>query len=161
MQEIVFHEFEPVYDKNSTILILGSIPSLKSREEGFYYGHPKNRFWQKITKVYDDEIPKSIEEKKAFLYRHHIALWDVIASCKIHKSSDSSIKNVIANDINIILNNSKVTKIFTLGKTATSLYQKYCYPKTKVESIYLPSTSPANCKIKDEELLSQFMITRV
>ncbi len=156
----VYHELEPIYHKEDTILILGSFPSIKSRNEGFYYSHPKNRFWKILAQVYNEPIPKTIPEKQSFLNKHHIALWDVVASCIINNSMDASIKNVKSNDINMILKKTKITKIFTLGQTATTLYKKYCYPKTKRESIYLPSTSPANCKIKDEELQEIFAIIK-
>lgn len=156
MQNLVYHEFPLEYHKNDTILILGSIPSPKSREEQFYYAHPQNRFWRILATVFNEDTPISINDKKDFLKRHHIALWDVIASCEIEKASDTSIKNVTPNDINIILNTCPIQKIFTVGKVATKLYKKYCYPKTKVESIYLPSTSPANCAMKEDILIEHF-----
>lgn len=156
MPNKIYHTIPPIFDKESKILILGSLPSFKSREEKFYYAHPKNRFWKILAITFDKEIPKTIEDKKNLLRKHHVALWDVISSCEIKGSSDSSIKNVIPNDLNIILKKCKIAKIFTLGKTATNLYKKYCYPKTNIESIYLPSTSPANCAIKDDKLIKEF-----
>lgn len=156
----VYHEFEPIYHENDTILILGSIPSPKSRENKFYYGHPKNRFWKTLAKVFEEAEPTTIDDKKLFLAKYNIALWDVISSCNINKASDNSIKNVKVNDINLILKKCPIQKVFTLGKMATNLYQKYCFPKTKRESIYLPSTSPANCAISDNELLEKFMIIK-
>ena len=140
----VKHEFAPIYNQDSQILILGSIPSIKSREQHFYYGHPQNKFWKVLEELY--QIPKlhTIEEKKQFLLKNKIALWDVIQSCEIEGSSDLTIKNVIPNDISSLLQKTNIKKIYTTGKKAYQLYQKYCYPNTKIEAIYLPSTSPAN-----------------
>lgn len=149
------HELEPFYDQNSEILILGSMPSVKSRELGFYYAHPKNKFWKILSDMYNEKELKTIEEKKKFLIKHQIALFDVIKTCDIKGSSDSSIKNIKVNDINKIIKNSNIKKIFTTGRKATDLYKKYCYPKTKIESIYLPSTSPANCGYCSYEELLQ------
>lgn len=140
----VFHTLEPIYDKDSKVLILGSIPSIKSREEGFYYAHPKNRFWSILEEVYDEKIENTKEDKIKFLKKHHIALYDVIKSWEITSSSDSSIKNPIPNDLTDILKESDIKVIFTTGKKAYDLYQKYCFKDTKIEAIYLPSTSPAN-----------------
>ncbi len=142
----VKHTLKPIYDNNSQVLILGSMPSVKSREIGFYYGHPKNRFWKTLEKVFQEEIGSTTEEKISFLTKHHIALYDVIKECEIKSSSDSSIKDIIPNDIRPIINNSKIKTIFTTGTKAHQLYKKYIYPKTKIEDIPLPSTSPANCK---------------
>lgn len=141
----VNHELLPIYDNESKILILGSIPSPKSREYKFYYAHPQNKFWKILSYIFNVEIPNDNEFKKRFLLDNKIALWDVINSCNIVGASDSSIRNVKANDINMIINNSKVNTIFTTGKKANELYMKYCYPTTKIKAIYLPSTSPANC----------------
>ena len=125
---MIIHPISPVYDKDSEILILGSFPSVKSREEGFFYGHPQNRFWKVVASVFGDGVPQSIDEKKRFLLRNHIALWDVIQSCDIEGSSDSSIRNVIANDLNIILNTADIKAIFVNGKTALKYYNKYTEP---------------------------------
>lgn len=149
----VKHKLKPIYDEHSKILILGSIPSVKSREIGFYYGHPQNRFWKTLARVYDEEIDDSIEAKIHFLKKHHIALFDVLKSCNIDGSSDTSIKNPVANNLKPILNQSQIQTIFTTGQKAHQLYQKYCYPKTKINDIVLPSTSPANCKKGIEEEL--------
>lgn len=158
IQVKIFHEFEAFYSKESEILILGSIPSSKSREEGFYYAHSQNRFWKVLAKVFNEEEPKTIDEKKRFLINNKIALWDVLASCEIKGSSDSSIKNPVFNDINKIINNSNIEKIFTTGKTAYNLYNKYLFSSTKKEAIYLPSTSPANCKMSLEDLVEEYKI---
>lgn len=147
---IIFHELKPFYNKDSEILILGSLPSVKSREMKFYYAHPQNRFWNTLAKVYKEPKPNTIKDKKNFLTRHKIALWDVISSCEITGSSDNTIKNVIPNDINLIINNSNITKIFTTGNKAYELYNKYCLKDTNIKATKLPSTSPANCK-KDIE----------
>ncbi len=152
----VIHELDPIYDENSEILILGSIPSVKSREVGFYYAHPKNRFWKVLAAVFNENLPVSIEEKVAFLKQNKIALWDVLSSCEITKSSDSSIKNIQVNDIRLILEKTKITKIYTTGKKAYEIYQKQIYPKTKLEAIYLPSTSPANAKDSLEKLIQEY-----
>lgn len=142
----VYHTLEPIYDKNSKVLILGSMPSVKSREVGFYYGHPRNRFWSTLEIVYGEKIGESIVDKKEFLFKHHIALFDVIKSCDIVGSSDSSIRNVEVNDLNVIIQNSSIKTVFTTGNIAYQLYQKYCYPETKIDAILLPSSSAANQK---------------
>lgn len=158
---LVFHTLEPIYFNDSKVLILGSMPSLKSRELGFYYSHPTNKFWTTLEKVYDTKIGSSKEEKIMFLKKNKIALFDVLQSCEISSSSDSSIKNPVANDLSIILNNSSITTIFTTGRKAYTLYKKFCYPNTKIEAIYLPSTSAANCpKNIDNILLSYYKIIK-
>lgn len=149
----VNHEFDAYYNTDSRILILGSIPSVKSRIEGFYYAHPKNRFWWTLATIYQEQVPRTLDEKKNFLKQHHIALWDVIACCTINGSSDASIKDIEPNDIRSLLKKCPIKKIYTTGKKAKQLYDKYCYPDTKVEAIYLPSTSPANCPKNIEQIL--------
>lgn len=145
MREQVKHNFEPIFDANSEILILGTMPSPRSRKAGFYYAHPQNRFWRVIAEIFSQEVPVTIEEKKAMLLNNHIALWDVLMTCDIKGADDSSIQNPRANDMNVILSCTNITAIFTTGVKATTLYGKYCYPETKIEAIYLPSTSAANC----------------
>lgn len=140
----VEHTFEPVYDENSEILILGTFPSVKSREQNFYYGHPQNRFWKVLAKLTEEEVPETIEEKKAMLLKHHIAVWDVVESCDIIGSSDSSIKNVVPADLRRVLEGSRIRKIFANGDKAYRLYKKYCQEETGREAVKLPSTSPAN-----------------
>lgn len=153
----VVHNLKPVYDENSKVLILGSIPSVKSRELGFYYAHPKNRFWKTLEKVYEEEIGQTIEERKAFVLKHNIELFDVIKSCDINLSSDNSIKNIVPNNISKILKETKIEVVFTTGRKAYDLYNKYIFPKTNIVPIYLPSTSPANCpKGIDEKLYEAF-----
>ena len=138
------HTFDPVYDAESKILILGSFPSVKSRENQFFYGHPQNRFWKVMASVLDWEIPATIEEKRAMLLKNHVAVWDVIASCSIQGSSDTSIKDVVVNDFSRILENSKIERIYVNGGKAYELYHKYAEKVTGIKAIKLPSTSPAN-----------------
>ena len=144
MKDHIIHPIPPFYDNDSTILILGSFPSVKSREQMFFYGHPQNRFWKVIARVFDSDIPETLSEKEAFLKRHHIAMWDVIGSCDIKGSSDASIENVVANDISVILNQAGIRGVFVNGKTAEKYYRKYIEPKTGITATCLPSTSPAN-----------------
>lgn len=147
------HTFMPVYNKDSKILILGSFPSVKSREAGFYYYHPQNRFWKVIADLTEESIPETIEEKKKILLQHNIAIWDVIKSCEITGSSDSSIKEVVPADIESILQKSQIEKIYANGGKAYQLYMKYIFPNTKRDIIKLPSTSPANASYSLERLL--------
>ena len=147
------HNIDPLFDESSKILILGSFPSVKSREMKFFYGHPQNRFWKIISSLYDEKVPVTIEEKKKLILKNHLALWDVIASCDIVGSSDSSIRNVKANDLNLILNNAKIEKICVNGKTAEKLYRKYLEEDTGRKAVYLPSSSPANAAYSLEELI--------
>ena len=149
----VSHDFEPVFDENSKVLILGTFPSVKSRENQFYYGHPQNRFWKVIAGLTESEVPQTIEEKKKLLLEHGIAIWDVIESCDIIGSSDSSIKNVVPADIERVVANSKIQNIYAYGGTAKKLYEKYSQKKTGREIIGLPSTSPANAAYSLERLL--------
>lgn len=150
---MIQHPIEPIYDRNSQILILGSFPSVKSREEGFFYGHPQNRFWRVLSAVCKVEIPVTTEEKKKFLLENHIAVWDVIASCDIVGSSDSSIKNVVPNDLKKIIDVAPIEKIFVNGKKAEQLYKKYIQPEIGRQAICLPSTSPANAAWSLEKLV--------
>lgn len=147
----VEHTFKPIYSKDSKILILGSIPSVVSREDNFYYAHPQNRFWKIISKIYNEKIPTTKEEKTKLILNNNLAIYDVIKSCEIQGSSDSSIKNVEINDINYIINNSSIEKIIFNGNKAYELYNKYetnKFSNTKV----LPSTSPANARYSFEKL---------
>lgn len=142
--EQVFHEIPPVWDSSSRILILGSFPSVKSREENFFYGHPQNRFWKTLSAVLGEALPSTVPEKKELLLRRRIALWDVIASCRIEGSSDSSIRDVVPNDLNRLLKAAPICQIFTNGSAAARLYERYCRPVTGKDALRLPSTSPAN-----------------
>ena len=151
--EFVEHTFEPVYDRNSKILILGTLPSVKSRENNFYYGHPQNRFWKMIAAITGSEIPMTVDDKKKMLLENNIAIWDVIKSCHISGSSDSSIKDVTVNDIHGLLEKSNITTIIANGTKAYELYMKYAFDSTKKEIIKLPSTSPANAACNFEKLV--------
>ena len=141
---MISHPFPPLYNEHSKVLILGSFPSVKSREQLFFYGHPQNRFWKVLSAVFESETPKTIDEKKAFLLKNNVALWDVIASCEISGSADSTIRNVTPNDLTPILSAANIKKIFVNGKTAEKYYSRYTLPKTAVPAVCLPSTSPAN-----------------
>lgn len=158
MDNTIHHPFPPLYDADSRILILGSFPSVKSREQKFFYGHPQNRFWRVTSTVFGCEVPETVEEKKLFLYSNHIALWDVIASCEITGSSDSSIKNVIANDLEPILSGSRVDRIFVNGRAAERFYIKYTRDTLGRDAIYLPSTSPANAAWSIERLAAEWSV---
>ena len=155
---MIRHPFPPLYDENSKILILGSFPSVKSREQLFFYGHPQNRFWKVTSAVFGVKTPNTIQEKKDFLLSCNIALWDVIASCDIQGSSDSSIRDVTANDLSPILSNSRVKRIFTNGKTADKFYKKYTFKTTGIQATCLPSTSPANAAWSVEKLTEAWKI---
>ena len=154
--EMTYHNIPPVFDEISKILVLGSFPSVKSRETQFFYGHPQNRFWKVISSVFDCDCPITVEEKKKFLLDNNIALWDVIKACEIEGSSDSSVKHVIPNDLSKIIKNSNVTKIFTNGNLSYSLYNKICFERTGIPAIKLPSTSPANAAWSLEKLTDEW-----
>lgn len=156
----VEHMIDPVYDKNSKILILGSFPSVKSRQQSFFYGHPQNRFWKVIAGVMRCRVPESIDEKKEMLLSHYVAVWDVIESCDIVGSSDSSIKDVKVNEFNRILDNADISKIYANGGKAYELYMKYAIEKTGRDIIKLPSTSPANAAWNLERLIDAWSIIR-
>ena len=156
--ERITHAFSPVFDSESRILVLGTMPSPKSRELGFYYSHPRNRFWPVLAKIFGEGLPKTPEEKRAFCLLHKIALWDVLKECDIEGASDSSIKNAVPNDLSIILNSADIKAIFATGTTAAKLYKKFIEPETKIPAIALPSTSPANAKVKFEELCEEYKI---
>lgn len=158
MQEKIIHPIAPLYDKNSRILILGSFPSVKSREEMFFYGHKQNRFWRVISAVFGCQLPRTIEEKRNFLMDNHIALWDVIASCTIIGSSDSSIKNVVPNDLDVILSSADIKHIFVNGRTAEKYYNLYIRDKIGRNATVLPSTSPANAAWSVEKLIDAWKI---
>ena len=159
---MIQHPIAPVFDENSEILILGSFPSVKSREQGFFYGHPQNRFWKVLAEVFREDndasqslepaVPATIPEKKAFLLKNHVAVWDVIASCEITGSSDASITDVTANDLSVILDHAPVRAIFTNGGKSHELYEKYIYPLTGRHALLLPSSSPANASWSVEKL---------
>ena len=152
------HTIDPVYDAHSRILILGSFPSVKSREQQFFYGHRQNRFWRVMAQVLSCPVPESVEEKRAMLLTHHVAVWDVIASCEITGSSDASIRNVVPNDLSRILSCADIGKIYTNGGKAHQLYQKYIFPVNGREAHLLPSTSPANAGYSLERLVEAWQV---
>lgn len=149
----VIHPLAPVFDAHSRVLILGTMPSPKSRETGFYYGHPQNRFWRVMAELLDEPFPASREERLALALRRHFALWDVLASCVIRGADDGSIREPEANDLSAVLSAAPIEAIFTTGTKAAALYRKLCLPKTGVEAIALPSTSTANCRFYSYEQL--------
>lgn len=151
--EHIVHPFPPLYDDRSRILILGSLPSVKSREQMFFYGHPQNRFWKVMSAVLGEALPTTIEEKKRMLLKHRIALWDTIYSCDIIGSSDSSIKNVTPTDLRQIVERSEVQRIFCNGGTSGRYFQKYQQKMLGMEATVLPSTSPANAAFSLEKLI--------
>lgn len=155
---MITHPIEPIYNEKSKILILGSFPSVKSREEGFFYGHPRNRFWKVLAIIYNEDMPHSIQEKKEFLLNNNVAVWDVIRSCEITGSSDSSIKNVEVNDLTQILETADIKNIFVNGKKAYSLYNKYMKQMVMKDAICLPSTSPANAAWNIERLVEEWKV---
>ena len=150
---MVAHPLSPIFDSSSHTLILGSFPSVRSREVGFYYGHPKNRFFRVIAALYQKELPKTDEEKRSLLLSSGLALWDVIASCEITGSADSSIKNVRVNDMASLLGQAPIKRIFLNGKTAAKYYEKYLKGSLGIEATVLPSTSPANAAYSFDKLL--------
>ena len=149
----VIHPLVPVFDERSRVLILGTMPSPKSRETGFYYGHPQNRFWRVMAELLDEPFPASREKRLALALRRHFALWDVLASCVIRGADDGSIREPEANDLSAVLSAAPIEAIFTTGTKAAALYRKLCLPKTGVEAIALPSTSAANCRFYSYEQL--------
>ena len=158
MPEIIKHPIAPAWNSESEVLILGSFPSVKSRESAYFYGHPQNRFWPVLAALFQDRCPVSNQEKQDFLLKHHVAVWDVIASCEIDGSADSSIRNVRANNINIILENAKIRQIFCNGQTAYRLYQKYILPVSNRTAVCLPSTSPANARWTFDRLVQAWSV---
>ena len=158
--ESLRHPFPAIYAPDSRILILGSFPSVKSREQRFFYGHPQNRFWRVMAALLGADVPQTVEEKRAFLLANHIALWDVIASCDIAGSSDASIRNAVPNDLTPILETACIRQIFTNGGTAHRLYRKYIYPLTGREDTVLSSTSPANAARSLDALIDAWQPVR-
>lgn len=154
--EQVAHPFMPVYDDMSSVLILGSFPSVKSRETGFYYGHPQNRFWKVLSEVLNSELPDTVEEKKSMLLRHRIALWDAAARCEIIGSSDADITNVTPTDLGIVLQSCDIRAIIANGRAAEKIYRQYQYPIWKREIVYMPSTSAANAAWSVDRLVGKW-----
>ncbi len=159
-REFHTHTFEPIFDSNCKILILGTFPSVKSRENNFYYGHPQNRFWRVLAEILEEKVPESIDDKKNMLLSNNIAIWDVVKSCEISNSADSTIKNVVPNNLNEILGKADIKSIYANGKTAEKLYKKYDLINLQREIISLPSTSPANAAFSLERLVDKWKIIR-
>ena len=157
---MLYHPIPPLYDEFSRVLILGSFPSVKSREQQFFYGHKQNRFWRVMAQVLDCPVPVSIGQKREMLLSHHIAVWDVIAGCEITGSSDASIRNVTPNDLSEILTCADIREIYTNGGKAGQLYKKYIYPANGREAVTLPSTSPANAGYSLEKLVEAWRVLR-
>ena len=155
----VFHNIPPVFDEQSKVLILGSFPSVKSREGGFFYHHRQNRFWAVMEALFGYELD-SIEDKKEFLHKEHIALWDVVHSCCIEGSSDSSITDVVANDLSLIFSSSDIKAVYTNGSRAFNLYMKCCYPIFRIKPVSLPSTSSANASWTLDRLLQDWCVIK-
>lgn len=157
---MMIHPISPTYDCDSRILVLGSFPSPASRAQAYFYGHPQNRFWKIIATVFEDDCPATVEEKKTFLLKHKVALWDVIFSCSIEGASDMSISHVKVNNLDCILENAPIEYIFVNGRKAEKLYKRYIQPRTGIEAIYLPSTSPANAAWSFERLLEAWKVIK-
>ena len=156
--EHIVHPFPPLYDSEARILILGSLPSVKSREQMFFYGHPQNRFWPLMAALFNEPVPRGIDEKAALVLRHHIALWDSIYSCDITGSSDSSIRNVTPTDLKPILAGSRIERIFCNGRTSWNCYHRFQEKELGLEAILLPSTSPANAAWTMEKLQAAWQV---
>ena len=156
----IIHPFPPFFRPDSEILILGSFPSVKSREQKFFYGHPQNRFWRVLSAVFEEDTPVSIPDKCALLEKHHIALWDSIGRCTIEGSADSSIRDVVPNDLSVILLSSPIRRIFCNGKTSGDCYRRYIEPAIHRKAVTLPSTSPANAAFQLDRLISAWKVLR-
>lgn len=156
--ETALHNIKPVWDSNSKVLILGSFPSVKSREVQFYYSYKYNRFWKVISNILNAKEPVSVEEKTELLLKNNIALWDVIQSCDIVGSSDNTISNVKVNDLTTIISNSNIKIVFTNGRKANELYNKYLRDVTGIDDILLPSTSPANASYSLDNLIEKWSV---
>ena len=156
--EFVSHTFGPVYDGRSRVLILGTMPSPKSREHGFYYGHPQNRFWPVMAELFGVPRPQTNAEKEALVRAHGIALWDVLTSCTITGASDASIRDPEPNDIGVILRAAEIRAVYTTGAKAAELYRRYCLPRTGVPAAALPSTSPANARMRLADLIGAYRV---
>lgn len=152
------HPFGPLYNSDSKVLILGSFPSVKSRQQNFFYGHPQNRFWKVIASLFDSPVPGDIPEKRSLILNNHLALWDSIASCEIYGSSDASIRNVRANDLSPILGSCDIREIYCNGRKSHEMYCKYIQPAAGRSAVCLPSTSPANAQWSLERLTEAWSV---
>lgn len=160
MKQRLIHPIAPVWDENSRVLILGSFPSVKSREEQFFYGHPQNRFWRVLSAVLECPLPRTVEEKRRMLLEHGIALWDVIASCEIEGSADASIENAVPNDLSPLFAAADVRAVYCNGTAAWELYRKHILPALGRDAVKLPSTSPANARWTVEKLIEAWRVLR-
>lgn len=154
----VVHPLEPVFDRHARVLLLGTMPSPKSRETGFYYGHPQNRFWKVMAALFNAPVPKTMQDKTDLLHEHGIALWDVLAECTIEGASDGTIAECVPNDIAWLLGKAPVDAVFCTGAKATELYRKYCEPATHMPCTQLPSTSPANAAASLDKLIEAYRV---
>lgn len=156
---IIIHPLKPIFDKNSEVLLLGTMPSPKSRENNFYYGNPQNRFWRVMSDILNEALPQNNEQRKNLILSHKIALWDVLKSCTIDGADDATIKNPVPNDINSIISQTHIKTIFTTGKKAYLLYNRFCLKKIGIKAISLPSTSPANCRFYSyDDILREYSV---
>ena len=156
----IIHPIPPLFDADCRVLILGSFPSIKSREAMFFYGHPQNRFWPLMARLFGEPVPMTVGEKKSLALRHHIAMWDSIHACTIVGSSDSSVRDVVPNDLSVILDHSRVERIFCNGALSYQMYRRYILPATGIEAVKLPSTSPANAAFSMERLIGEWGVVR-
>ncbi len=156
--ELVIHNIDPVFDERSRVLLLGTMPSPKSREVGFYYGHPQNRFWRVFAELFDEVPAQSISEKCEMLLNHRIALWDVLASCEIEGASDASIRNARPNDLSRIFQTADIKAVFATGTRAAKLYRQLCEPAIGMPCVTLPSTSAANARMSFDELVKAYRV---
>jgi hypoxanthine-DNA glycosylase len=157
---IILHNLPPIYNSDSEVLILGSFPSVKSRKAKFYYENPQNRFWLVVASVFEQDVPRTTDEKRAFLLRNRIALWDVIASCEIAGSSDQTIRNPVPNDLTPILTAAEIKRIFANGRKAEEYFNKLISPNIGRNAVYLPSTSPANAAVNLDQLVQAWKAIR-
>ena len=158
--QLVTHTIDPVFNAASRVLVLGTMPSPASRETGFFYGHPRNRFWLVLAAVFGEPAPQTTDDRRTFVLRNGIALWDVLASCEIHGASDASIANPVPNDLRQVLDAAPIERIFTTGATAYELYRKHCEPQTGITATKLPSTSPANASWSFDRLVEAYRVLR-
>lgn len=156
--QFVYHPFEPVYDASSRVLILGTMPSVQSRQNSFYYGHPQNRFWPLLALLFDEPVPLSTGEKTALLLKHHLALWDVLQQCRIQRSADRSIRDAVVNPIDQLLARCPIEAVFANGQTAGGLYRRRIEPVTHLPVTILPSTSPANARFSLDDLALRWQV---
>ena len=152
----VYHNIPPLWVADSRVLVLGSFPSPKSREQKFFYGHPRNRFWSVLSAVFNEPVPQTVEQKKELALRHHIAMWDTIASCEIKGASDTSIKHPVPNDLKSIIDRSQIKAVFCTGAASYKYYVKLCEKDTGIPAVCLPSTSPANAAWSLERLTEAY-----